>query len=1194
MPSHEIIGRTCQELVQFMPNPVADSHFMQILENPWHTTDLAIGDRWFHVTVNLVLDESGNPSGAVYVMSDITERKWVEEEIKKLNQDLEYHVIERTAQLEAANQELEKEIIHRKRIGAALRESQQMLQFVMDNIPQFIFWKDRNSVFLGCNRNYAQLVGVGSPENIVGKTDYDLSWKKEEANFFRKCDRRVMETNTPEYHIIEPALRADGKQVWLDTNKVPLHDPEGNVVGILGTFEDITERKQAEAALSESQRKLATLIDSLPGIVFSCTNDSERALTYLSEGCLTLTGYTSEELVANGLIPYNSIIHAEDLPKLLNAIKTAIALKKPYVVEYRIRAKSGKEKWLWEKGSGIFDGNGEVLGLEGFITDITDRKRAEAALSESKKHLEDQNTVLMELARRKTLSLGDLNAAVREITEAATNTLGIERTSVWLYNNERSQIQCIDLYEWSKSRHSQGIELAAVDYPAYFQALQEERMIAAHDAHTDPRTKEFSQFYLSPLSITSMLDAPIWLNGEMVGVVCHEHVGTTREWALEEQNFAGSIADLVSMAMEVCDRKRTEAARSQLAAIVESSNEAIISKTLEGIVVSWNTGAERIFGYSAKEVKGCSISTMFPPERSNEEAQILQRIKQGERIEHYETVRVRKDGKPIHVSLSISPVKDATGNIIGISKIGCDITQRKRAEEELAKRDRYLTALVEVQRSLLTSHGSGDLYTKILESLGQAAGASRVYLFENHQDAVGSLLMSHRAEWCNQGIHPEIDNPTLHNLSYDDFFPRWTQKLARGEIIAGIVAEFPESERMILMPQGILSILILPLMVNGQFFGFIGFDNCLEAHAWQPLEVNLLAAAAAAISLTHEHKQAEEALQKSEEKYRSFIETTEEWIWSIDREGHYTYSNPAVEAILGYRVEEFVGRDSRLLMHAEDQKAIAKLLPSLIADKCGWTGFILRWRHKNGTYRYLESNAVPVFNDRNEVVGYRGADRDITDRKQAEEKIKASLKEKEVLLKEIHHRVKNNLQIISSLLKLQSSYIKDQQALEMFKDSQSRIRSMALIHEKLYQSQDLSKVNFAEYIANLAANLFRSYTINSTAINLSMNVDDVFLEIDIAVPCGLILNELISNSLKYAFPDERKGKIQIDLSLDKEREVTLIVKDDGIGLPKDFDFHNTKTLGLQLVDNLVEQLEGTIELNGNGRTECKITFTISD
>jgi PAS domain S-box-containing protein len=122
-------------------------------------------------------------------------------------------------QLEAANRQLEAEILERRCIEEKLRSSQEMLQLVMNNIPQFIFWKDRNSVFLGCNRNFAQLAGIDSPEDIVGKTDYDLSWKKEEADFFRECDRRVMERNTPEYHIIEPALNADGKQSWLDTTK---------------------------------------------------------------------------------------------------------------------------------------------------------------------------------------------------------------------------------------------------------------------------------------------------------------------------------------------------------------------------------------------------------------------------------------------------------------------------------------------------------------------------------------------------------------------------------------------------------------------------------------------------------------------------------------------------------------------------------------------------------------------------------------------------------------------------------------------------------------------------------------------------------------------------------------------------------------------------------------------------------------
>jgi two-component sensor histidine kinase/CheY-like chemotaxis protein len=216
---------------------------------------------------------------------------------------------------------------------------------------------------------------------------------------------------------------------------------------------------------------------------------------------------------------------------------------------------------------------------------------------------------------------------------------------------------------------------------------------------------------------------------------------------------------------------------------------------------------------------------------------------------------------------------------------------------------------------------------------------------------------------------------------------------------------------------------------------------------------------------------------------------------------------------------------------------------------------------------------------------------EIAERKQAEEQIKASLKEKEVLLKEIHHRVKNNLQIISSLLKLQARSIKDIQTLEIFNESQSRIRTMALIHESLYQSNDLSKINFAEYLRKLAANLFRSYEITSSGIKQIINVNDVFLEIDVAVPCGLIINELVSNSLKYAFPSGNKGEIKIELYSDKNRHFTLIVSDNGIGLPKDLDLQKTKTLGLQLVNNLVDQLEGSCEVDSNGGTEFKIKFT---
>lgn len=254
---------------------------------------------------------------------------------------------------------------------------------------------------------------------------------------------------------------------------------------------------------------------------------------------------------------------------------------------------------------------------------------------------------------------------------------------------------------------------------------------------------------------------------------------------------------------------------------------------------------------------------------------------------------------------------------------------------------------------------------------------------------------------------------------------------------------------------------------------------------------------------------------------------------------------------------------------------------------------------------------------------------DITERKKASEQIKASLNEKEVLLKEIHHRVKNNLQVISSLLNLQSKYIGDEEVLSIFRESQNRVKSMSLVHEELYRSKDLARIDFAEYVRSLVNNLFRSYGTNSCDIIPKIDVVNVFLDVNTAIPCGLIINELVSNSLKYAFPsipvqdryESKKGEIKISLrriddlkpkpqdmesnttsksanggnscnrnSRDIDSKIELIVNDNGMGIPEDIDFRDTKSLGLQLVNTLTSQIDGTIELNRENGTEFRIRF----
>jgi len=216
--------------------------------------------------------------------------------------------------------------------------------------------------------------------------------------------------------------------------------------------------------------------------------------------------------------------------------------------------------------------------------------------------------------------------------------------------------------------------------------------------------------------------------------------------------------------------------------------------------------------------------------------------------------------------------------------------------------------------------------------------------------------------------------------------------------------------------------------------------------------------------------------------------------------------------------------------------------------------------------------------------------RDRTERKLAEEQMRASLREKEVLLQEIHHRVKNNMQIVSSLLKLQAGYVDDRTYYDMFKESQNRIISMALVHEKLYQSEDLASIDLNEYITHLASALFRSYGADTGSVALKIDVADVVFGVDTAIPCGLIINELVSNSLKYAFPDGKEGEIKIALRFTDGDEITLTVSDNGVSIPDELDLTNTGSLGLKLVHILTDQIRGRLEVDRSEGTTFRIRF----
>ncbi len=217
---------------------------------------------------------------------------------------------------------------------------------------------------------------------------------------------------------------------------------------------------------------------------------------------------------------------------------------------------------------------------------------------------------------------------------------------------------------------------------------------------------------------------------------------------------------------------------------------------------------------------------------------------------------------------------------------------------------------------------------------------------------------------------------------------------------------------------------------------------------------------------------------------------------------------------------------------------------------------------------------------------------DISKHKRSEEQMRSSLVEKEVLIREIHHRVKNNLQIISSLLHIQARKISNAELASMFTDCQNRVKSIALIHEKLYQTNSFTRVDFGSYSRNLVYYLFRMFNIKSDKVSLRMNVENVFLPMDTAIPCGLIINELVTNSLKHAFNEDKKYEISVEVVYQSNNKFTLTVKDNGSGIPESVDFYKASTVGFNLVNNLTKQLGGILEINSKEGTEFKITFSI--
>ena len=572
-------------------------------------------------------------------------------------------------------------------------------------------------------------------------------------------------------------------------------------------------------------------------------------------------------------------------------------------------------------------------------------------------------------------------------------------------------------------------------------------------------------------------------------------------------------------------------------ALFERSLYCVYVHDIEGNFLDANNAALNLLGYDKGDISTLNFSDLLDEEQMplarNTVAEI---IKSGYQKKYTLYKLKKKDGGHVWVETEASLVFKE-GKPYAILGIARDVTEYKKTEEALRESEAKYRTIFESLTDVYYKTDKEGIVTEISPSVSTRAGW-------DPEDVIGHPV----TDFCRDPSFRVIFADTLKKKGAVNDYE--LQLLAKD----GRIIEVSASSHAVFDDEG----------------NYTGLEGILRDITTR--------------------KQMEGALRESEEKFRTMVENSIQGIF-IFQDVRIVYANEALAHITGYSIKALLSlpvEKIRGLVHSDDQEMVWGRLAERLAGKDVPSRYEFKVVRKDGNTLWMEMVSSRIEYQGKPAV--QGAVIDITDRIQADEQIKASLEEKEVMLREIHHRVKNNMQIILSLLRIQSRSVRDKGIQDMFKQSQNRIRSMALIHEALYKSGDLGRIDIADYISRMTTHLLSIYKEGLGDIEINQEAEGIFLDINRAIPCGLIISELVSNCLKHAFPGKRGGQITIRMTRDIKGTNSLIVKDNGTGLPDGLNYREIDTLGLQLVTDLVQQINGSITLKKTHGTEFVVKF----
>lgn len=1004
----------------------------------------------------------------------------------------------------------------------------------LDNLPVAVIIFDNTRIFY-INRFGQEILGVKKPCDFSKKKVSVFDFLLPEYQKSIRANNTKILSGKPHQRLDFKIKNLKGKELHLESNSSLIYYKGKKAIQT--TILEVTEHKSYESELKEVREKFDIISNNAHDIIYFFSYSPKPHYLYISSSVEKVLGYKVENFYKDPFFINKKTIGKDN--ELKKHEKQAIAqqknnsLKQKKVV-YKMIGKDGNEIWMEDHILPIKDEAGKIKFLFGIVRNISDLKEKENELNQKW-------------------------SDYRELLNQAPMAFFIHRNGYCEMCNK----EAIKILKVKSPEAILGTYLIDYIIPSMRQQVLERMKDVLRGKELDFIPYKITDSKGKVVNI-ELKSVPIKYNGNNCVLTIIQDVTAKEIYAKEKLRAELAEEHNKGLIKEIALRKKAEEKllenekqlinqAAKLSAIFESSSHLVWTVNKKFELTYYNQNYFQTFRnkYSINPVIGRVAFDLIPDEFKNENKSLwhplYRRVLNGEQI-----VFERKDkndkGEDVYREVFLSPIKSEKGEVFEVACLAHDITENKKFEKQNIEQAAKMKAIFESGTSTIWTVDRNGIYTSFNRNFAEA-----VKLLYGKYPEVGKKMIELKGE-----------EKVMRAREF------WNQK--QKEAFSGKVVEFmaqltspingkPHYQQIYLRP--IFDKNNAVTEISG-----IGFDVTDK--------------------VTNEQKIVSQAA-----KLNAVFDGSSHYIWTVTKDGKLTSFNKNFSSLIKhiYKTEPKEGMCITAKPFISDEEYNewwnAQFEKVFNGERLNFETALIDDNRKK---TYLDVYLNPIYH-KNNIMEVSGIAHDITDRINHEEKIKQSLQEKEVLLKEVHHRVKNNMQVISSILNLQSSYVTDSYALNLLKESQNRIKTMAYIHESLYQNKTFTSINFSEYISTLTSNILQSYTASAHKVELKLDVQKIILGLDTSIPAGLIINELVSNSLKHAFTEKNEGIIYINLHT-KDNILFLEVTDNGKGFPKDVDYRNTNSLGLQLVNTLTEQLNGIIELKENkyGGTSFFINF----